>query len=212
MSTPKLIRVVVVDDHPLAQAGARWFLKALPDVELVGIAESGVTAIELCALLQPDVVLMDVVMPEMDGIAATRALLARFPQIKVIMLTSTSESATVQQALQAGAKGFLLKNVSALELAEAIRAAVAGRSPLAPEASEALVRAMRDASMPGGALTEREREVLSLLAEGLANAEIAERLHISRATVKFHVGSIFIKLGVNTRAEAIALAYRKRLV
>ena len=210
MTTPSLVRVLIVDDHPLAQAGARHFLNALPDLELVGEASSGAEALELCARVAPDVVLMDVMMPEMDGIETTRALKARFPSVRVLMLTSFSEGNVVQQAMQAGASGYLLKNATAMELAQAIRAAHAGRSALAPEATEALLEAMR--APADLALTEREREVLALMADGLSNAQIAERLVVSAATVKFHVGGIFSKLGVTSRAEAIALAYKRRLV
>lgn len=210
MTTPSLIRVLIVDDHPLAQAGARHFLNALPDLELVGEASSGAEALELCARVAPDVVLMDVMMPQMDGIETTRALKARFPSVRVLMLTSFSEGNVVQQAMQAGASGYLLKNATAMELAQAIRAAHAGRSALAPEATEALLEAMR--APADLALTEREREVLALMADGLSNAQIAERLVVSAATVKFHVGGIFSKLGVTSRAEAIALAYKRRLV
>lgn len=210
MTSPRLIRVIIVDDHPLAQAGARHFLNALPDMELVGEAMGGAEAIELCGQVAPDVVLMDVVMPEMDGVTATQFLKARYPAVKVVMLTSLGAGATVQQALKAGASGYLLKNVTGLELAQAIRAAYAGRTTIAPEATEALVHAMREPF--DGDLTEREREVLTLMADGLSNGQIAESLKVSPATVKFHVGSIFSKLGVATRAEAIALAYKRRLV
>jgi NarL family two-component system response regulator LiaR len=210
MTLPRLIRVLVVDDHPLAQAGVRHFLNALPDMELVGEAASGDEALELCARVRPDVVLMDVAMPEPDGLASTRALKARFPQIKVLMLTSFSESGVVQEALRAGASGYMLKNATGLDLAQAIRSAFAGHMTMAPEATEALVNAMR--TPEGTHLTEREREVLTLLAEGLSNNQIAERLLVSTATVKFHVSSVFTKLGVSTRAEAIAAAYKRRLV
>lgn len=210
MNTPALIRVMIVDDHPLAQAGARHFLNALTDLELVGEASSGQEAIELCAHVRPHVVLMDVVMPDLDGIATTEALRARFPQIKVIMLSSFSESNVVQRAMQAGACGYLLKNATAHDLAQAIRAAHTGRTTMAPEATEALVQAMRTPLECD--LTEREREVLALMADGLSNARIAERLMVSAATVKFHIGGIFTKLGVASRAEVIALAYKRKLV
>lgn len=210
MNAPRLIRVLIVDDHPLAHAGARHFLNALPDMELVGEAAGGHEAIELCERVRPDVVLMDVAMPEMDGIAATRALKARFPAMKILMLTSFSEGDTVQQAMRAGASGFLLKNLTGVELASAIRSAYAGHTTMAPEATEALVQAAREPAYLE--LTEREREVLALMADGLSNAQIAERLTVSPATVKFHIGGIFSKLGVASRAEAIALAYKRRLV
>jgi NarL family two-component system response regulator LiaR len=210
MSAPQLIRVMIVDDHPLAQAGARHFLNAITDMELVGEASSGAEALELCAHIQPDVVLMDVMMPEMDGVATTEALRARFPAVRVVMLTSFSQGDVVQRAMRAGASGYLLKNATGLELAQAIRAAYGGRTTMAPEATEALVQTMRG---PDGLdLTEREREVLALMADGLSNAQIAARLTVSAATVKFHVGGIFSKLGVGSRAEVIALAYKRKLV
>jgi two-component system, NarL family, response regulator LiaR len=210
MSNPQLIRVMVVDDHPLAQAGARHFVNALPDMELVGEASSGPEALDLCAHVRPDVVLMDELMPEMDGIATARALKARFPKIKVLMLTSFSAGDAVQRAMQAGASGYLLKNATSQELAQAIRTAHAGRTAMAPEATEALVQSMQAASALD--LTEREREVLALIADGCSNAQIAAQLSVSTATVKFHVGGILSKLGVTSRAEAIALAYKRKLV
>jgi NarL family two-component system response regulator LiaR len=210
MSIPRLIRVMIVDDHPLAQAGARHFLNALPDMELVGEASGGHEAVELCARVQPDVVLMDVAMPELDGVATTKVLKSRFPRVKVLMLSSFSEGDVVQRAMKVGASGFLLKNATGLELASAIRAAYAGRTAMAPEATDALVQAVRQPS--GIDLTEREHEVLALMAEGLSNTQIAERLTVSAATVKFHIGGIFSKLGVASRAEAIALAYKRKLV
>lgn len=210
MSTPKLVRVMIVDDHPLAQAGARHFLNALPDIELVGEARSGQEALEVCAQVRPDVVLMDVAMPEMDGVAATQALKARFPAVRVVMLTSYGEGDMVQRALKAGASGYLLKSATGVELAHAIRAAHAGHAAMAPEATQALINAMQ--APIDSTLTERERQVLKLMAEGLSNGQIAEQLMVTPATVKFHIGSLFAKLGVATRAEAIALAYKRKLV
>lgn len=212
MSDPRLIRIVIVDDHPMAQAGTRHFLNAYPDMELVGSASSGEEALTLCTRLQPDVVLMDVVMPGMDGIAATRAVKQVCPNTRVIVVTSFSESAVVQQALQAGASGYLLKNATATELTQAVRNAFGGRPAMAPEATEALIQSIREGANLGQDFTKREREVLALLAQGLSNPQIAERLFVSSATVKFHIGGIFAKMGVSTRAEAIALAYQRRLV
>lgn len=212
MGDPRLIRIVIVDDHPMAQAGTRHFLNAYPDMELIGAASSGEEAITLCKQLQPDIVLMDVVMPGMDGIAATRAVKQECPNTRVIVMTSFSEGDVVQRALQAGASGYLLKNATATELAQAVRNAHRGQPVMAPEATEALIQSMREGDNLGHDFTEREREVLALLAQGHSNPQIAERLCVSTATVKFHIGGIFAKLGVATRAEAIALAYQKRLV
>lgn len=212
MSEHISIRLIVVDDHQLALSGMRLFLSAFPDIELVGEATDGFAAIQLCETLQPDVVLMDMMMPAMDGVEATRQIKARFPHIKILVLTSYEEGGLVERALRAGANGYLLKNVAAHELARAIRMAHTGRSVLAPEATEALMSVLQQPNSTSSTLTEREREVLNLMARGSGNSEIGERLGISRSTVKFHINSIFTKLEVTTRAEAIALAYQRRLV
>ena len=214
-SQPQPIRVMIVDDHALVRSGLGTFLLVFADLELVAEAGSGEEALQLCARLQPDVVLMDLVMPGMDGAAATRAIRERWPQIQVIALTSFKDQEWVEQALQAGAVGYLLKNIGADELADAIRAAHAGQPTLAPEATQALVQAARSAGKgptPGHDLTPREREVLALLVEGLTNAGISERLSISHATSAAHVSHILSKLGVANRAEAVALALRHKLV
>jgi NarL family two-component system response regulator LiaR len=204
--------VVAVDDHPLAQSGLRQFLKGFDGLELVGEANSGETALDLCARLAPDVVLMDLMMPGMGGVEATRRIRARHPATRVVVLTSFEEGPLVQQALAAGATGYLLKTASAFDLAQAVRAAHAGRAVLAPEATDALARALFQPAAPGDALTVREREVLRLLAEGLSNPEIAGRLTVSRATVKYHVANVLDKLGVATRGAAIAEAHRRGLL
>jgi NarL family two-component system response regulator LiaR len=183
------------------------------DLELVGEASNGQEAVRKCEELHPDVVLMDLVMPEMDGASATKVIRERWPDIQVIALTSFPEEDLVQRALRAGALSYLLKNVSADELAHAIRAARSGRSTLAPEAAQALIHAAtHPASTLGNDLSPREREVLQLMVEGLNNPDIAERLVVSRSTVKFHVSSILSKLGVSSRTEAVALALQQKLV
>jgi len=212
MTDSDRIRVLIVDDHAMLRRGLVTFLLSFDDLELVGEAADGAEALRLCDQVQPDVVLMDLVMPNMDGSTATRAIRGRYPQVQVIALTSFREEELVQAALEAGAIGYLLKNVPAEELAEAIRAAHAGRPTLAPEAAEALIHAATHPPAPGHDLTPREREVLALMVEGLRNADIAERLTVSRSTVKFHVSRILSKLSVSSRTEAVALALQHNLV
>jgi NarL family two-component system response regulator LiaR len=203
---------MIVDDHSMVRRGLATILKVRPDLELVGEASNGKEALEMCQVVHPDVVLMDLVMPEMGGAEATHLIREQCPDIEVIALTSFQEKELVRETLQAGAISYLLKNVSAEDLAAAIREAHAGRSTLAPEAIQVLIQADRpgpvlqqDASEAYG-LTPREREVLALMVEGLNNPEIAERLVVSRSTAKAHVSNILSKLGVSNRAEAIALA------
>jgi NarL family two-component system response regulator LiaR len=205
------IRVLVVDDHAMVRRGLATFLKVFDDLELAGEAASGQAAITLCAQIQPDVVLMDMAMPDMDGAAATRLIRKQSPLIQVLALTSFKEEVLVQSALQAGAIGYLLKDISADELAQAIRSAHAGRSTLSPEAAQALVHAVSHPPALGFDLTERESEVLTLMVEGLTNTQIAARLTVSPSTVKSHVSNILSKLGVASRSEAVALAVRNKL-
>jgi NarL family two-component system response regulator LiaR len=204
---------MVVDEHGMVRRGIVAYLKNIPGIQVVGEAQNGREAVELCEQLQPEVVLMDLVMPEMDGVAATRAIKQRWQDIQVIALTSFPERDMVQNALQAGAISYLLKNVSGEDLAEAIRDAYAGRRTLAQEAVQALINPPAPSDpVSGHALTAREREVLALLIKGLNNNEIADRLTVSHATAKAHVSNILSKLGVSNRAEAVAMALQQKLV
>lgn len=208
----KPIRVLIVDDHAMVRKGLITFLKNQPELELIGEACDGQEAIEACEQNQPDVILMDLVMPELGGVAATRTIHQRWPHVRVIALTSFQEKELVQDALQAGAIGYLLKNVSGEELAEAIYQANSGRPTLAPEAIQALIQPPSEVESLAANLTPREHEVLALLAKGMSNPEIAGQLFISRATVKVHISNILSKLGVASRAEAISLAIQNKLV
>ncbi len=212
MSDERPIRVMIVDDHKVVRSGLSAFLMAYDDLELVAEADSGEKALALLSKHTPDVILMDLVMPRMDGAETTEAILRSYPDMKVIALTSYKEKELVRSALDAGAIGYLLKNVEADDLATAIRQANAGRPTLAPEAAQILIQASRQPYKPGIDLTAREKEVLALLVEGLTNPEIAKKLVVSKSTVKFHVSSILNKLQVSSRTEAVAKALQERLL
>ena len=213
MNASTLIRVMVVDDHAMVRRGLATFLRVFGDLELAGEADSGDAAIRQIGAMSPlpDVVLMDMVMPGIDGVAATHAIRQQYPAVQVIALTSFKEEALVKNALQAGAIGYLQKDVSADQLAQAIRAAFAGRATLSPEATQALVHAVSQPPAPGHDLTERERDVLALMIKGLNNNEIAANLVVSPSTIKSHVSNILSKLGVTSRTEAVALAVRHNI-
>jgi NarL family two-component system response regulator LiaR len=205
------IRVMIVDDHAVVRSGLGAFLTAMPDLEMVGEAENGEQAVVRAELLKPDVILMDLMMPVMDGIQATRHIKTKSPSIQIIALTSFQEDELVQNALKAGAIGYLMKNISARELSAAIRAAREGKMTLSSEAAQALVH-ITQTTPENGDLTIREREVLKWMVEGLNNAEIAERLVVSLSTVKYHISNIFMKLGVDNRVAAVTAALQKRIV
>ena len=212
------IRVMLVDDHAMVRKGLGTFLKAFDEsgsgqaLHLVGEAESGAQAIKLCDQLLPDVVLMDMKMPDMDGATATKIIREKFPHVQIIVLTSFKEGALIQNALEAGAIGYLLKDVSATELARAIRSAYKGRVTLSPQVAQSLVETANLPPAPGLDLTEREHEVLKLMIEGLNNTQIAGKLTVSPSTIKSHVSNILSKLGVASRTEAVTLALRNDIV
>ena len=211
-SQPRKTTILLVDDHPLLRQALKDLLQKEADFEIVGEAGDGEEAIRLCERLQPDVVLMDLLMPKMDGVTAIKAIKSRWPQIQIIALTSFKEKEYVEGALKAGANGYLLKDVSAEELVKAIRRATAGQPSLSPEAAQVLIRNVSEPTQPQIGMTEREKEILALMVEGLSNNEIAERLIVSQSTVKFHVSNILSKLGVTGRTEAVALAVKRHLV
>ena len=212
MTNPSKIRVMVIDDHPVIRSGLTAFLRVVPDLELAGEASSGQRALAMLAQAAPDVILMDMMMPEMNGVAATTAILARDPSIRILILTSYKEDNMVQDALRAGAIGYLLKDVSATDLANAIRAAFKGKPTLSPDAAQALIDDTRRGPKPGNDLTKREHEVLAVMAKGMTNPEIAHQLTISTATARFHVSNILSKLHVTSRTEAVAFALQHHLL
>lgn len=210
MSAPR-IRVFVVDDHPMIRAGLGAMVRAERDFELVGEAEHGRDAVQLAPATTPDVVLMDLVMPQLDGVGAITALRPLLPQARFVILTSLVEPGAVRRAMDAGACGYLMKNASAQELVTVIRAAHAGQRVLSPEATDALIDGART-PVVGKDLTQRERELLALMARGLNNQDIADELGIALPTVKFHITNILAKLGAENRTEAVLTALKHRLV
>jgi two-component system, NarL family, response regulator LiaR len=205
------IRVMVVDDHTMVRRGLATFLKIFDDMLMVGEAESGEEAIPLSAEISPDVILMDMVLPGMDGAATTSIIRQKIPHVQVIALTSFKEGALIKKALEAGAIGYLLKDVSADELAIAIRSAYLGRATLSPEAAQSLVQNSNLPPSPGKDLTARELEVLALMIDGLNNTQIAGKLTVSPSTIKSHVSNILSKLNAASRTEAVTLALRHNL-
>jgi DNA-binding NarL/FixJ family response regulator len=205
------IRILLVDDHSVVRQGLKMFLALDSELEVVGEAADGAEALRLARQLQPDVVLMDLLMPVMDGIVATAAIRKELPDVEVIALTSVLEDASVTGAVRAGAIGYLLKDTQAEELVRAIRAAANGQVQLSPQALARLMREVRAPESPE-TLTERETDVLRLLAQGQSNKEIGRTLHIGEKTVKTHVSNILSKLGVPSRTQAALYAVRIGLV
>jgi DNA-binding NarL/FixJ family response regulator len=203
---------MVVDDHEMIREGLAFLLSNFPDLELVGEAANGLQAIERCGELHPDVVLMDIMMPKMSGIAAATAIHHTYPDIKVITLTGSDDESLVMQAVKAGTIGFLNKATPIKEIAAAIRKAQDSTPSMSSEALRALIHASQDKTTLNTHLSERELDVLKLLAKGKNNAEIAEQLVISTATVKYHVSKVLSKLGVRSRTEAASMALQQQLI
>jgi NarL family two-component system response regulator LiaR len=212
MSEASTIKVLIVDDHPLTQAGLRNFLYAFPDLVYLGAADNGEQALAFCEREEPDVILMDLLMPGMGGVAATRTIKERHPKVQVIALTSSDETDLVRDALQAKAISYLLKTATAFELAYAIRAARQGRPVLSEEASDALDRRAQQDPAVIADLTAREAEVLNLVAQGLSNKDISDQLQVKLPTVKFHLRNLYTKLGVASRTELMTRVHQLGLI
>ena len=212
MTQTMSIRVMIADDHDMLRSGLALFIQTRPELKLVGEASSGVEAVALCPQVKPDVILMDLIMPEMDGVSAITEIRRQYPSVQIIALSSFVDEALVQAALNAGAISYLLKNVSIDALATAIHDAYQGKATLAPEAAQALVNAAHHSPLPTLHLTDREREVLKLMVRGKNNTEIAAELGIGLSTVKKHVSHILNKLRTASRTEAVAIAVRQHLV
>jgi NarL family two-component system response regulator LiaR len=210
MPDDTIIRVLVVDDHQVVRRGLISFLSTVPLIEVVGEAETGAQALLLAERLQPDIVLLDLLMPDMNGIETTAALRTQQPTLKIIILSTFSEPQMVSDALRAGAIGYLVKSSPLEQIIDAIQAAKNGASTLAPAAATALFNP--PSALPPIDLKARELEVLTLLCKGLTNPQIAEQLHLSRATIKYYVSEILTKLNLSTRTEAVAYAIEKGLV
>src|SRR5512137_156924 len=206
------IRILIADDHSVVRQGLRMFLGVDPEIEIIGEARDGAEAFKMAQQLQPDVVLMDLLMPGMDGISATKAIRREVPDTEVVALTSVLEDASVVDAVRAGAIGYLLKDTEAPELRRAIKAAAAGQVQLSPQAAARLLSQVRLPEKSGESLTERETDVLRLLALGKSNKEIAQTLAIGEQTVKTHVSHILDKLDVPSRTQAALYAIHAGLV
>ena len=212
MKKNKNIRILVVDDHTITRDGLKALLSIYDDLDYAGEASNGEEAIELCKKIRPDVVLMDIEMPLMNGIDAASIIKEENPDIKIIALTSFADKKLVSQAIRAGATSYILKNVSTEIIADSIRDAYAGKSNLSPEATRAMIEEIKEPSPDKFSLTKQEMNILDLVVKGYSNKAIAGKLYISMHTVKFHIGNILSKLGASTRTEAAAIATRNKLV
>jgi len=207
-----MIKVLIVDDHPLVRRGIKTFLDVYDDIEVIGEAENGREALEMCKKNKPDIVLMDLIMPEVNGIEATKEIVKNWSYIKVVTLTSFVDKKLIEDSLKAGAIGYVLKNISGDKLVATIRDADKGKSTLSSEASDFLISNIKKPPVADYQLTSQEKNILACLVEGLPNKKIARKLVLSLSTVKFHVSNIINKLGVSSRTEAVLLAIKNKLV
>jgi len=207
-----MIKVLIVDDHPLVRHGIKTLLDVYDDIEVIGEAENGQEALEMCKKNKPDVVLMDLIMPGVNGIEATKEIMKNWSYIKVVTLTSFVDKKLIEDSLKAGAIGYVLKNISGDKLVATIRDADKGKSTLSSEASDFLISNIKKPPVADYQLTSQEKNILACLVEGLSNKKIAQKLVLSLSTVKFHVSNILNKLGVSSRTEAVSLAIKNKLV
>src|SRR4030042_1845724 len=207
-----MIKVLIVDDHPMVRHGINTLLGVYDDIEVIGEAENGREALEMCEKYKPDIVLMDLIMPEVNGIEATKEIMNNWSYIKVVTLTSFVDKKLIEDSLKAGAIGYVLKNISGDKLVVTIRDAYKGKSTLSSEASDFLISNIKKPPVTDYQLTGQEKNILACLVEGLSNKEIARKLVLSLSTVKFHVSNILNKLGVSSRTEAVSLAIKNKLV
>lgn len=212
MAEKKVIRVIIADDHPLVRHGIKTVFEAYDDIELVAEAENGKEAIEICEQYKPDIVIMDMIMPILDGAEATSQLIKKFPDIKVIALTSFNDKDLIKKSLKAGAISFILKNISGSKLVKTIKDVYKGKYELSPQATKILLSELREKTDDNISLTKREKEILTYIVEGLSNKEIAKRMFLSNSTIQFHVSNVLSKLGVSKRTEAAYLALKQKLV
>ncbi len=207
-----MIRVLIVDDHPLVRHGINTLLEVYDDIEVIGEAENGREALEICEKYMPDIVLMDLIMPEVNGIEATKKILKNWSSIKVVILTSFIDKKLIEDSLKAGAIGYVLKNISGDNLVATIRDADNGKSRLSSEASDFLISNLKNPTVTKYQLTNQERNIMACLVEGLSNKKISQKLVLSLSTVKFHVSNILNKLGASNRAEAISITLKNNLL
>jgi two-component system, NarL family, response regulator LiaR len=207
-----MIKVLIADDHPLVRRGINTLLETCDDIEVIGEAENGREAIDLCKRYDPDVVLMDLVMPGIDGVETTREIIKNWPQIKIIILTSFVDKKLLEDSVKAGAIGYIMKNISGDSLVEAIRDASKGKSTLSSEASDFLISRLKNSDTPDYQFTNQEKNILAHLVQGLSNKKIAQLQVLSLSTVKFHVSNILAKLNASSRSEAISIALKNKLV